>query len=59
MTEDAFKIISLVFEDAGPDGGADHRHDALILIDLPTDDRPAQISERTCANSSNVSWLRR
>ena len=41
MAEDAFKIISLVFEDAGPDDGADHGHDALILIDLPMGDRPA------------------
>ena len=35
MAEDALKIISLVFEDADPDEGADHGHDALILIDLP------------------------
>jgi hypothetical protein len=35
MTEDVLKIISLVFEGAGPDGRADHGHDALILIDLP------------------------
>ncbi len=42
MAEDAFKIISLVFEDTGPDGGADHGHDALIRIDLPMDDRPAR-----------------
>ena len=54
MAEDAFKIISLVFEDADPDGGADHGHDALIRIDLPMDDRPAEMSERTCANSSNI-----
>jgi hypothetical protein len=42
MAEDALKIISLVFEDAGPDGGPDHDHDALVLIDLPMDDRPAR-----------------
>ena len=41
MAEDAFKIISLVFEDADPDGGSDHGHGALILIDLPMGDRPA------------------
>jgi hypothetical protein len=41
MAEDVLKIISLVFEDAGPDDGADHGHDALILIDLPMGDRPA------------------
>jgi hypothetical protein len=49
MAVDAFKIISLVFEDAGPDGGADHGHDALILIDLPMDDRPARdVGEDLC-----------
>jgi hypothetical protein len=62
MAEDAFKIISLVFEDAGPDDGADHGHDALILIDLPMDDRPArdvgedlrQLVERPTATSEVV-----
>jgi hypothetical protein len=42
MAEDALKIISLVFEHAGPNSGPDHGHDALILIDLPMDDRPAR-----------------
>ena len=62
MAEYAFKIISLVFEDAGPDGGADHGHGALILIDLPMDDRPArdfgedlcQLVERPTATSEVV-----
>jgi hypothetical protein len=35
VAEHALKIISLVFEDADPDEGADDGHDALILIDLP------------------------
>jgi hypothetical protein len=62
MTEDALKIISLVFEGAGPDGRADHGHDALILIDLTMDDRPArdvgqdlcQLVERPTATSKVV-----
>ena len=66
MAEDAFKIISLVFEDAGPDGGADHGHDALILIDLPMDDRPArdvgedlcQLVERPTATSEVVTFAK-
>jgi hypothetical protein len=52
----------LVFEDAGPDRGADHGHDALILIDLTIGDRPAgdvredpcQLVERPTATSEVV-----
>jgi len=47
----ALKIISLVFEAAGrPDGGTDHDHDALILMDLTVGDRPAEMWEMTCAS---------
>jgi hypothetical protein len=58
MPEDALKIISVALEDAGPDGGPDHDHDALVLIDLPTDDRPAEMSEGTCASTTAAASAR-
>jgi hypothetical protein len=54
MAEDALKIMSVVFEGAGPDGGTDHGHDALILIDLPMGDCPTRDVEPVPARRTST-----